>query len=231
MFTIQLAQINICIDNKYEYIEKMCSDYMTTCVGDFAVSVSEKEIQDEIIREHTDRGYAESLAIYRKIATGIISYNGFLLHGVAAQFKGRGIAFLAPSGTGKSTHASYWKEVFGDDFVYVNGDKPLIRVDGNNIYAYGTPWAGKENLHTNMRTRLEKVCFINRSDTDQCIKMKKTDVFQPLMHQIYIPDNTDNFLTLLSVINHFVQNAEFYMVNCTTSCNAAKTAHEVIFGE
>lgn len=231
MFTIRIAGMNICINNKYEYIKNMCSDYIVKDREDFILEAAEEEIKREKLSENIDSGYAESLAIYRKIAEKIILKNGFLLHGVVAEYKGTGIAFLARSGTGKSTHAALWKELFGNDFIYVNGDKPLITLAGEKIYAHGTPWAGKENLQNNMHTELKKVCFIFRSKTNECRKLKKTEVLELLMKQIYVPQDANNFLLLLSHITKFINEADFYKISCNISKDAAIKAHEVIFGE
>ena len=231
MFTIALAQMNIGIDNKYDYAENMCSDYITSEKPDFIITVSEDEINKEKTSVDTDSGYAESLAIYRKIAIKILSQNGFLMHGVVADIKGTGVAFLAPSGVGKSTHASLWQELLGDKFTYVNGDKPLVRIFGNKVYAYGTPWSGKENLHSNMKTVLKKVCFIKRAEKNSCVRLKKTEILEPLMNQIYMPANAGSFLSFLNILSNFIENIEFYIINCNTNADAAKTAFEVIFND
>ena len=63
MFTVQLAEINICIDNKYEYIEDMCRDYLTHQAPEVTVSVTEQEILEEDGGGKFSSGYLESLAI------------------------------------------------------------------------------------------------------------------------------------------------------------------------
>ena len=40
-------------------------------------------------------------------------------------FDGQGIAFAAPSGTGKTTHIKLWQRLYGDRVEIINGDKPL----------------------------------------------------------------------------------------------------------
>lgn len=102
-------------------------DYITDKTADFTVSASDDEIMAEDNGTGLDKGYLESLAVYRKIAESILKYNGFLMHGVAADVVGCGIAFLAKSGVGKSTHTKLWKEFLKDKMIIVNADKPLMR--------------------------------------------------------------------------------------------------------
>ena len=68
MFTVALAQMNIGIDNKYEYVKNMCKGYIIGESAEFVIEVSNEEIMKEAASPNTDPGYAESLAIYRKLA-------------------------------------------------------------------------------------------------------------------------------------------------------------------
>ena len=228
MFTVRLAELNIEIENKHEYIYRMCSDYLTSEAADFCISASEEEISAECTGEIQDRGYLESLAVYRKIAEKILDFNGFLMHGVAIDVNGWGVAFLAKSGVGKSTHAKLWAEVFKDKITVINGDKPLIRITDNKIFAYGSPWAGKEKLHANGKTELKKICFIERSDTNECLSMNKGEVLKRLINQVYIPKDKTSLCLILEYIEKLIQNCEFYLIKCNTDISAAKIAYKGI---
>ena len=228
MFVVRLAELNIGIENKYDYIYNMCGDYITDNVPDFTVWASDDEIMEEDNGTGFDRGYLESLAVYRKIAESILKYNGFLMHGVAVDVDGCGIAFLAKSGVGKSTHTRLWKELLKNLMTVVNGDKPLVRIIDGKIFAYGTAWAGKENLHTNTKTELKKVCFIERSDKNECMLIKKDMVFKRLIKQIYIPKNKSLLCLTLDNISTLIEKCDFYLIKCNTDISAAKTAYEGI---
>ena len=224
MFTINIAELNICIDNKYSYVENMCSEYITSASPDFILSASSEEINDEAVGENSDMGYCESLAIYRKIAEIIIKEQGFLIHGAAIEVMGTGVIFLAKSGVGKSTHALLWQKLLGNKMQFINGDKPLVRIYGEKVIVYGTPWAGKEKMHTNKCVELKKVCFIERSDVNECFSVSKGEFLEKLMEQIYIPRNTDNFLMLLDLLSKFTDTTEFYLIKCNTDISAAYVA-------
>lgn len=228
MFVVRLAELNISIENKYDYIKTMCRDYITDKKADFCVSASDEEIRAEGNGKNFDMGYLESLAIYRKIAKKIIEYNGFLLHGVVAEVNNCGIVFLARSGVGKSTHASLWKELLKDKMTIINGDKPLVRIIDEKIFAYGTAWAGKENLHTNTKTELKKVCFIERSEKNECLLMDKNEVFERLIKQIYSPKDKSLFCLTLEHISALIEKCDFYLIKCNTDILSAKIAYEGI---
>ncbi len=229
MFNIKLADICMGIDNKYLYLEKMCSKYITDDAKcEFVVSVTD----EEIIAEKTDidfpLDYLESLAVYRKIAEKMADYDGFLMHGVVLETKGCGVAFLAKSGVGKSTHARFWLEFLGDRAEIINGDKPLVRIKDGVPFAYGTPWAGKEGIEQNKSVTLKKICFIKRGNENSCVSLEKNKVLTPLLNQIHFPNN--RFLgRILGTVEKVVENAEFFEIQCIKDVSAAEVAYNGIF--
>ena len=228
MFVICLAELNIGVENKYNYIYDMCVDYITDNAPDFVVSASDDEIMEEDKGKGFDKGYLESLAIYRKIAERVIGYNCFLMHGVAVDVEGCGVVFLGKSGMGKTTHAKLWKEFLKDRMVIVNGDKPLVRIIDGKIFAYGTPWAGKENIHTNTKTPIRKICFIERSENNGCLPIKKDLVIERLIKQIYIPKDRTLLISIFEYIGILIEKCDFYLIKCNTDISAAKIACEGI---
>lgn len=130
MFCVQIAEVLIAIENRYAFSERLCADYIANVAPDecsFSVSATPEEISAENSDEGTfSPAYCESLALYRKICTRMLDYDAFLLHAAVVSHAGRGFAFAAKSGTGKSTHVAQWMRALGDDVTVVNGDKPIL---------------------------------------------------------------------------------------------------------
>lgn len=229
MFNICLAEIIVQIDNKYPYIKNLCKDYIVQGgLENFSVSLTDAEIDAEDDGSGFDRGYLESLAIYRKIAEKIIEYDGFLMHGAVIEADDNGIAFLAKSGVGKTTHVRLWQQLLGDKMTVVNGDKPLVRMIDGKVYAYGTPWAGKENIQTNKAVELKKICFIERAENNECFLVQKTNVFEKLIVQIYRPSNAELLLKTMDLIEMLIEKTQFFIVRCNTKLSAAEISSEVL---
>ena len=227
MINLKLADFGIRIDNKYPYLEKMCADYISDAQADFEVSVTEKEITREQSEDITHKGYLESLAVYRKIAEWLPHRGGVLMHGVVIEAEGRGVAFLAKSGVGKTTHMTNWKKLLGDRMTVINGDKPLIRVTEDGIFAYGTPWAGKENLQTNARVRLTDICFIERADNNECLEYKG-DAFKKLLTQTYKPSDTLALIKSIDLLGEIIKETNFYKIKCNKEIESAEIAYKKI---
>lgn len=131
MFCVQIAEVLVAIENRYAFTEWLCADYIVDALPDectFSVSATPEEIAAENSDEGTfSPAYCESLVLYRKICTRMLDYDAFLFHAAIVSYAGRGFAFAAKSGTGKSTHVAQWMRALGGDVTVVNGDKPILR--------------------------------------------------------------------------------------------------------
>ena len=228
MFTVKLADLAVRIENKYPYVENMCRDYLISGDRvDFAVCPSNAEIEAE--GNGFDKGYLESLAVYRRIAEKILEYDGFLMHGAVIEAEGRGIAFLARSGVGKSTHINLWKQLLGDKCEIINGDKPLIRYKDGRMIAYGTPWGGKEGWNINKNVVLTDLCFLERSEKNGVEKPLDAEIPVRLMQQIYIPsEKGEKFIKTLELADKLIGCTEQYKILCNKDISAAETVYKKI---
>ena len=222
MFYLKIADLIIKIDNKYDYIKDMCRDYITDAdTPDIEVIVSD----EDIMAEQTDRfalPYLESLAVYRKIAESLPAFDGAVMHGAVIDVDNTGYAFLARSGTGKTTHISLWHRLYKDKMTVINGDKPIIRFVNGKVYAYGTPWAGKEGLQVNSKTELKNICFIERCKENFCEPVSEGDALSGLMAAVYLDKGFD----ALNVISSLLNSCRFFKIKCNMDISAAKTAFE-----
>lgn len=99
-----------------------------------------------------DRNAGGALSSLLRIAyaQAILSHNAVSVHAAAVYRGGRAYLFMGQSGTGKSTHASLWiKYLPGTELL--NDDNPTVRVVGDTVFAYGTPWSGKTACYKNLR--------------------------------------------------------------------------------
>lgn len=226
MFKVKLADLVIGIDNQYSYTKELCREYITdSSYIDFCVSATNEQIKAEDNGEGFSIDYLESLALYRRIAEKLIEYGGFLMHGVTLSVEGRGVIFTASSGTGKTTHAMYWKQLLGDKCIIVNGDKPLIRFINDICYAYGTPWCGKEQLHTNTRTPLTDLFIVNRAEDNRVCDLRPKEAMLKVLAAVYKPSDPELFSKTIEYLDLFLEKVKVRNVYCNMSIDAAKAAY------
>ena len=225
MFTVKLADIPIGIENLYPYTEELCRDYITDEPPALTVSVSPEEIAAEDDGRGFTAGYLESIALYRKICSAVLPYQAFLLHAAVLAVDGEAYAFSADSGTGKTTHLKLWCRKFGNRCQVLNGDKPLLRIVDGRVYAYGTPWSGKEGWHTNQKAPLKALCFLERSEKNRIARISDGDTLPLLFSQLMMPTAEEDMRLWLDALDHLIDTVPCYRLGCNMEKEAADVAY------
>lgn len=152
----------------------------------------------------------------------VIKHGGIMLHASAISYKGMGLIFSAPSGTGKSTHSALWKSCFNNDVVYINDDKPIIKKEENEFFVYGSPWSGKTDLHTNSRAKIKAIVFLERASNDKIEVLNSKEAFKKLLAGTVKPKKTELFNSSLTIAEDIVKNLPIYTLKCTPTPAAVK---------
>ena len=85
-----------------------------------------------------------------------------LIHASLVRHQGRGYAFVAKSGTGKSTQVAMWLRCIpGCDLM--NDDNPVVRVIDGEVMIYGSPWSGKTPCYRQVKAPPGAITQIDRA--------------------------------------------------------------------
>lgn len=213
-FKIKIADKVIEIESIYDRVYEMCSDYIVRdCEADFKVVSTQSAIDYE--SELDSEGilvsdlYRETLSVYRLICEKMLDYSTFLMHGSVVGVGDMAFMFTAKSSVGKTTRTNMFLDQIESSYV-VNGDKPLLKVGEDCIYACGTPWSGKENLNTNTMVPLKAILFLERDEKTSLEKIPFSQAFITLYQQIYRPSNPVLMAKTLSLIKAMENKVDFY---------------------
>ena len=181
--------------------------------------------------EDTPPGYPESLELYRKICDLLLPRNVLLFHCSAVALDGSAYLFTAPSGTGKSTHARLWRERFHTRLTFLNDDKPLLRfLPDGQVLACGTPYAGKEGLHTNNQAPVKGILVLRQSPCNTIQPLTPREAFPIFYQQAFRALQRPELLhTSLDLIHRLAQ-LPAYTLNCNISQEAVTLAHQTLTG-
>ena len=235
MFKVKIADIVFEIDNIYSFIEEICKDYIYDGDGfDFHVSSSQKEIDEERLASEENRGYSdgylENICVYSRIALQILEKDAFVMHAAVIGIEDKAYAFTAKSGTGKSTHIALWKRLLGDRVYAINGDKPIIRLINGKLYAYGTPWCGKEMWQTNTKAVLNGLCFLERGKENVITKLSPKDAVSMVMKQVFIPNDAQSVIKTFDMVDRMLNDTNLWRLACNISLEAAEKAYNAMHG-
>lgn len=232
-YMYSIADFNIDIRNHYNMLQDLYREYFVDSNEKEAViTCTDEEIENERNADmQFSNAYLEGIAVFRKLAEWLPLNNAFVLHSACFDVDGVGVAFAAHSGTGKTTHMRLWQQLLGDKMTVVNGDKPIVRFfdnDPNTPYAYGTPWNGKERLGCNTRTKLQHICFIERSETNFVEKVNKKDAVNLILNQVYMPKDPMALMNTMQLIDRLLSSCSLWIIHCNMEPEAAKIAYEAI---
>ena len=237
-FCIALADQVIGISALYDETRSFCRDYLTDASPSFHVRIMPADIIFEREKSHREAimegrvptaysdEYLETLAVYRKIAAGLLERDTLLFHGSVIAVDGVAYLFTAKSGIGKSTHTRLWQKQFGDRAVMINDDKPLLRLDEEGVTVYGTPWDGKHHRSTNTACPLKAICILTRSEVNHIQTMDKKNALPMLCQQSYRPADPAALRKTLSLVDRLGRSVKLYKLNCNMEPEAAQVAYD-----
>lgn len=229
MLYARLCDLTIKIENIHPAIPACFGEYLNpeadTCDISLAVTKPELDAECEKYPEY-DALYNEFVLIFKKLVPLMIPFGIFFFHSAAVSLDNNGYLFCGKSGQGKSTHAILWQDVLGAEVI--NSDKPLLKLEDDGIYAYGTPWSGKERLQKNTRVRIRAAAFIEQSSENSIKKLTSAEVLANLFNQtVYIADVELNRM-LMSHLDRFLTEIPFYRLWCNISDDAVKLSYETL---
>lgn len=224
MFQIRLAGICIQVENHFDAVQKQYSAFLCPQEDAPAFCVSASEV--ECLAESVVPEYGETISLCRKISAGLLTRDVLLLHAAAIDMAGEGYLFAGRSGIGKTTHIRLWQQAFGDAVRVINGDKPLLRFEENQLFAYGSPWRGKEQLGCNAKTPIQALCFLEQAGENRLVRLAPEEAMERLFHQVLMPSQAEGMEKLLTFIERILMRIPCFILYCRPDEQAARIARE-----
>ncbi len=234
-FRIKLAGVPAEIRCRQEETRTFLHDWLTEEEPEFICEVTDDRIdmvrsnlkaedrKHGAVREYSLR-YLENNAVHAILAEKLVDYGVLLTHGSAICVDGRAYIFTAKSGTGKSTHAGLWRELFKERAFMINDDKPLLKVGDTGVMVYGTPWNGKHGLGRNACAPLEAIAYLNRAQNNRAERMSAAEAYPVLVQQSYSSKDAGTLRKILDMEKRIIQTVPFYRLWCNMEPEAACTA-------
>ena len=239
-FGMKIAGAVASVASLFESTPQFFRAYLTEEAADFSVAVQPADLAFEQAaldeeaqvdgfrrRQFTDP-FLERAAIQRAFAEHLLRQSTLLLHGSAVAVDGDGYLFMARSGTGKSTHTRFWREVFGNRAVMVNDDKPFLRVTAEGVTMFGSPWSGKHGLDTNIAVQLKGICLLERGTENAIVPLDAEALLPMLRHQSYQPLTEAGRAVSNRLIDRLAAQVPLWHMTCTKEPQAAQLAYDAM---
>ena len=171
--------------------------------------------------------YSHNLISLIGLETLLLWKNSFLLHASFIRWKGYGILFSAPSGTGKSTQADLWVKYRGAEII--NGDRVGITKRGEKWMAYGLPIAGSSLVYRNEKAQIRGIIVLRQAPKNRIRKLNASEAFkylysESIIHSWYRP-YVDSITNLLF---EMITEIPIWLLECRPDEEAVKLTEKML---
>lgn len=144
----------------------------------------------------------------------LLSRGVIMLHCSLIDWQGKGIAFTAPSQTGKSTQANLWNAHRSAEIL--NGDRAILRVINNKVFAYGSPWAGSSAFYVNRSVPLAALVALSQASVNSVRAMPHDESLHYILIGTSLPMWDETLLDLgVTAIEKLITLVPSYMLAAT----------------
>ena len=178
-----------------------------------------------------------SMLLYRFglwVAYGLMTLqqDTLAIHSSCIVCQGKAVLFLGESGTGKSTHTRLWREHI-KGAILLNDDSPMIRVEDNKVWAYGSAWSGKTPCYKQERYELAACVRLSQAPYNRIQKLSVLQAYGAI-HPSCAPEFAyDDALydKVSQTIGHILSVVPCYHLACLPDKDAALLSCQTIFGK
>lgn len=173
------------------------------------------------------RNFGLNNALMLTFAFAASRKQSLLIHASLVRQNNYGYAFIAKSGTGKSTQVSMWlRYIPGCDLM--NDDNPIIRLIDGQPYIYGGPWSGKTPCYRNVKAKLGAITRIDRAPQNSIEKLPPLEAFASVLPSCSsMKWDKEIYNAMCDTITKLVETTGIYTLHClpnkeaTVICNNA----------
>jgi len=154
--------------------------------------------------------------------------NTLMIHASLVRCHGYGYAFIAKSGTGKSTQVSMWlRYIEGCDLM--NDDNPIVRLIGDEVFIYGSPWSGKTPCYRQVKAPLGAITRIDRAPANSIEKLPPIEAFASFLPSCSTMKwDKDIFNAICDTVTKVVERVGIYTLHCLPNEEAAQVCHHAV---
>ena len=151
----------------------------------------------------------------------------YAVHSASILYKEKAWLFSAPSGTGKSTHAKLWQDLYGTPAL--NGDLNLLGMKDGRPVVYGLPWCGTSDIFTSKTYPLGGVIFLQQNPADLVKTLSLDERSLMLSQRLISPTWTkEMLLSSLAFCEQLVPLITCFTLCCTARPTAANVCRAAI---
>ncbi|MGE5417242.1 MAG: hypothetical protein ACM3UZ_10960 [Acidobacteriota bacterium] len=159
----------------------------------------------------------------------LLHHDGIVIHASSIKWRGKGLIFTAPSGTGKSTHVRLWQKYMGDEVEVLNDDTPAIRFMDGKPFVFGTPWGGSTNVFRNDSAPVEAVVVLQQAAENSITRLNTIEAVSRVTPRFFLPYvDKDLMATALNIVDKILSSVPVYLLKCKPDQEAVELVYNCV---
>lgn len=143
-----------------------------------------------------------------------------ILHSSYIAWKGKGIVFSAPSGTGKSTQAELWRRHRPGTEI-INGDRSILTCERGIPEVYGLPLCGSSGIAVNKSFPLGAVVVLRQAKTNTVRRLGVREAVSLIYSECGLSLwDRDAAANVLDVVSEIAESVPVYCLSCLPHSSA-----------
>lgn len=194
---------------------------------DLAYQQIQIELNRHLIQDLPMTEYIFSGMMFLELAMHL----GYLpVHAAALKIHDEVVLFSAPSGTGKSTHSRYWREVH-PDVVSINDDKPILLVKKDETICYGSFFSGEDRINQNTTGKVKAIVLLSQGLDNKIEMVDPKTGLEEIIRNTLTPKLESTWDQTLKAIVTLVNTIPIYKLHATNNHDSVHTIYQYLFLE
>lgn len=218
---------------EYDIPADYCFDVMPVDSDEYTTSRTERDGNRFTV--YAMRKYISGMGPARVfISAGAVNVfpekDAFVLHASYIVHEGSAILFTAPSGTGKSTQAEYWKQMRGAEII--NGDRVLITKRNGKFFANGIYVAGTSGICENVTAPIQNAVILEQGPCNEIIPLRPRDLFMRLICQCSFDVNSEKqYEQITGLVSDFINTVPVCCYRCRNNPDSVEDLERLLWSK
>ena len=170
-------------------------------------------------------------ALWTAYAMTGLRHQAVPIHSSVVVCHGRAVLCLGESGTGKSTHTGLWVKHIEGSYL-LNDDCPILRVEGDEVVVYGSPWSGKAPCFRQERVPVAALLRLEQRPENTIRRLRTVESITALLPSCppALAHDENCLDHMLMFIGGVIGRVPVFRLGCLPDADAARLAYNTIMG-